>query len=60
MKEYQIVVLKDLGNHYWYTAQVRKIYFLFRSGWKDLLPANQPSYEKANLLITNKLQRIKQ
>jgi len=49
--EYQIIVIETRDNKFWYTAQARRFHFLWRGGWKDLLPMMQPSYWEAADLI---------
>jgi hypothetical protein len=49
--EYQIVVQRDYQGDYWYTAQKRKVYFLFRGFWKNITPLMQPTYQDALDLI---------
>lgn len=49
--EYQIVVVRDSDRLYWYTAQKRRIYFLFKGFWKDIMPCMQSSYQDALDLI---------
>ncbi len=51
MKESQIRVFKDTENNYWFTAQIRNVYFLWRGFWRDLKPICQSSYEEAESLI---------
>ena len=51
MKQYQVTVWKDKQGKYWYTAWVRKVFFLWRSRWIQLTPIMQPSYEDAEDLF---------
>jgi len=50
MKEYQYIV-KKFPTGTFYTAQYRRVYFLFRGRWKNLTPQWQPTYEDAEALV---------
>lgn len=50
MIETQIIATKANGK-IWYTAQTRKVYFLTRSRWNDIIPIMQPTFDKANELF---------
>ena len=44
----QIVIWKNKGaNTFFYIAQYRRVYFLYRTKWRDIQPAYQDSYDKA-------------
>ena len=46
MKEGQITVIKA-GESLYYTAWVRRVYFLFRGPWTSISPNYQPAYNLA-------------
>lgn len=47
------VYVANLGGKYWYTAEVRRLGFLWRGKWKELTPTMQPTYEDAVKLFSN-------
>jgi len=47
------VYVANLGGQFWYTAEVRRLGFLWRGKWKELKPAMQPTYENAVRLFSN-------
>lgn len=55
--ESQIIINKFIDEYY-FTAQYRRIYFLFRGKWKNLIPAYIKSYNEAYQLIINKSKEI--
>jgi hypothetical protein len=52
--ETKISVLKvGLANEYFYTAEIRRVYFLLRGKWRQLTPMMQSTYEDAEKLLRN-------
>lgn len=44
--EGKVTVIR-IGHDYFYTLELRRIWFLFRGRWKKVSPEHQPTYEKA-------------
>jgi len=57
MLDKRVIVIKDKKDNYWYTLQVRRVYFLFRSRWTYALPMFQPSYDDALNLLNEETLR---
>jgi len=51
MKEYQIIVERTADRCVWYTAQWRKVHFLWRGRWNCITPIGQTSLEDAEAQI---------
>ena len=47
------IYVQKLGCRYWYTAEVRRLGFLWRGKWREVSPAMQATYEDAELLLSN-------
>lgn len=50
--EKRIYICK-LSGKYWYTAEARRLGFLWRGKWKEVSPALQPNYESAEKLLND-------
>lgn len=53
------IYVYKLGNDYWYTTEVRRLGFLWKSRWKELTPIMQPNYKSAEDLFINYIQQKK-
>jgi len=47
------ITVKKYQNSYWYTAEVRRFYFLLRGRWKEIIPVEQPTFEDAERQLNN-------
>jgi len=47
------ICVSNSGGEWWYTAEIRRLGFLWRGRWKELLPAMQPTYKDAEALFRN-------
>jgi len=47
------IYVSNLGGEWWYTAEIRRLGFLWRGRWKELLPSMQPTYKDAEKLFRN-------
>jgi len=47
------IYVSNSGGEWWYTAEVRRLGFLWRSRWRELTPTMQPTYKDAEKLFRN-------
>lgn len=50
MNEYQYIVM-EINGELWYTAQFRKVHFLWRGRWQDITPKWHRDFEDAKAQV---------